>query len=433
MTFDERSFLLNRQQHIINDFLIDLKAQDKKLKATSLSKGWLLVKTAKRTVTFTFGTVTFSRNVFTDSIGNVHYPLDEALGLSPFIRYSKEVLFELTTLAAEMSYRKAAKYYSELKGIEITKDTVAKAVKYTESLYSERSEYRIIAKENSSLKKVKKLYIEGDGILVKSPLKKEQRNIEISHFVVHEGSLQVSESRKELKNKKEFLAQSVAEAKEHVLDYLHNNYDLTEETTVITNSDMGLGYSERSFRDMLDAYDVKHFHHWDRYHLNKRIKKVFDGELIVLRNRFFKSLNTRRKKEVTAIFDTCEAILNNGQKLDELLSFKEKVTKYFTATASPERRGYSSAGIGVVESNNAKIAFRMKHRGMYWGLNGAVTMARIIIDHHAGDLRELFFGNWRDQYLKIFGERIHRGKGKEKKSQIPTVNVLLKSKRYGRR
>lgn len=40
----------------------------------------------------------------------------------------------------------------------------------------------------------------------------------------------------------------------------------------------------------------------------------------------------------------------------------------------------------------------MKYCGMYWSQKGAVRMAKLVIDVSANRLREIYFGNWRDNY-----------------------------------
>ena len=58
----------------------------------------------------------------------------------------------------------------------------------------------------------------------------------------------------------------------------------------------------------------------------------------------------------------------------------------------------SSRGIGVMESQHRKVTYRMKHRGMYWSIEGACTMARMILLERIDQLYNLFFGSWRQEY-----------------------------------
>lgn len=43
----------------------------------------------------------------------------------------------------------------------------------------------------------------------------------------------------------------------------------------------------------------------------------------------------------------------------------------------------------------------MKHRVMYWSIRGADTMSRMIILDYQKELRDLFFGDWREEYEKV--------------------------------
>lgn len=57
--------------------------------------------------------------------------------------------------------------------------------------------------------------------------------------------------------------------------------------------------------------------------------------------------------------------------------------------------------LGVMETQHRKITYRMKRRGMYWSDWGAETMSQMILLAYEGQLQELFFGNWRQEYEKI--------------------------------
>lgn len=61
----------------------------------------------------------------------------------------------------------------------------------------------------------------------------------------------------------------------------------------------------------------------------------------------------------------------------------------------------SSAGIGIMESQHRKVTYRMKRRGMYWSKKGAEAMSRMIVLDYQNELRDLFFGDWREEYEKF--------------------------------
>ncbi|MCT4404615.1 hypothetical protein EFT43_06835 [Leuconostoc falkenbergense] len=151
--FNEHELVLQQQQQNIRDFLRKIEHFDRQEASVMRAKEYEYVKTAERTVTFTFGEVTFSRRVYAKD-GQFIYPVDEKLNLLPYVRFSMELLFELTNMATNMSYRAVAKTISALKHIEVTKDTVFKAVKLATTLYQEQDDYRFF-KDVDLLKKVK--------------------------------------------------------------------------------------------------------------------------------------------------------------------------------------------------------------------------------------------------------------------------------------
>ncbi|MGC4388177.1 ISLre2 family transposase, partial [Streptococcus suis] len=44
------------------------------------------------------------------------------------------------------------------------------------------------------------------------------------------------------------------------------------------------------------------------------------------------------------------------------------------------------------------LTYRMKKRGMYWSVHGLDRMSRLILLNTEGQIRDLFFGEWREQY-----------------------------------
>lgn len=54
-----------------------------------------------------------------------------------------------------------------------------------------------------------------------------------------------------------------------------------------------------------------------------------------------------------------------------------------------------------METQHRKVTYRMKRRGMYWSDWGAETMSQMILLMYEGQLQEVFFGDWRQEYKKI--------------------------------
>ena len=108
----------------------------------------------------------------------------------------------------------------------------------------------------------------------------------------------------------------------------------------------------------------------------------------------------------------------NEEELAVFESFKRKLLNNFQYTKPAELRGFSHAGIGVMVSQHRKITYRMKKRGMYWTIQGAETMSQMIVMAYEGELRELFFGSWREDYQQYIDlESFSAGKIKQEQNK----------------
>ncbi|MCC9843645.1 hypothetical protein HK177_06515, partial [Streptococcus agalactiae] len=176
-------------------------------------------------------------------------------------------------MATMMPYRQVCKVIDSTLQTIITKDCVLKAVKFVEKLLKEKERYRFYLEEPPERKKVKKLYVEGDGVMIKSTDSREERRyLDLTHFVIHTGSKKVSTKRYELQDKHEILQLNYDKAKYNLLDYIYNNYEVDDDTILITNSDMGKGYTSRVFKELGKALKVKkHEHFWDIYHVKEKL------------------------------------------------------------------------------------------------------------------------------------------------------------------
>ncbi|GAB2023680.1 ISLre2 family transposase [Pseudolactococcus yaeyamensis] len=407
--FDEQKLLEEQRQKLIDDFVAKLEQYDTKREVEMRAGGWEFVKTAERTVTFSFGLVNFCRKVYRKD-AEWCYPVDDYLALEPYSRFSEEILFQIVDVATGLSFRKGAKAFTNLKNIDITKDVVLKARKFVTKLQKQKKEYDYYRdKELLEKLKVDTLYLEGGGVMVKAFKEKENEvaYTDMAHFVVHEGVTKDYGSRKKTVEKHETISLNLDESRDEVVAYIDEHYDITPDTLLITNSDMGRGYHAAAFEDIAALFRCKHEHFWDRYHLNLNIKKFFKTICKVhirgyeLKNRLFEAIKHFDIDEAQLILDTGEALITDDEELEKFQKFSRKLINNFEYTKPAHLRGLSGAGIGVIEAQHVKITDRMKHRGMYWSLDGAETMAKMIIDSSLGKLRELFFGDWRKEYEKI--------------------------------
>lgn len=409
--FDEKTFMIEMTRLRVEEFLKQVATYDKQVAPTMRQSGYKRVDSSERTVLFTFGEITYSRNRWRKG-KETRYPVDEWLGLKPYMRYSPELVLHLAKHASKLSYREVCRTIQVAYQLDVTKDAVLKAVKLAGKLFSEKERYRYLLEEEQ-LQKIQadKIYLEGDGVMVKTTSGGDERhNTDLAHFLIHTGTKKVGKNRYTLLNKYEIIHTNYDKAKEELLDYLYNHFEITDKTILITNSDNGKGYTKRVFQEIKKALGIKHHEHfWDAYHLNEQLRNFLKPYPSSLTELAFKAIQTHQKDLFHTVFDTIEALIENEEEWDKFNAFRQKIFRNFKDTKPAKSRGLSSKGIGVMESQHRKVTYRMKHRGMYWSPDGACAMARMILLERLDQLEELFFGDWRKQYEYYQGDRLSAG------------------------
>lgn len=402
MSFSEESFTVEMRAMYIRHFIKKMKQVDREHGALLEKEGWFYKETAERRVMFTFGEVVLVRRCYIKK-GKRRYPVDEYLGLEPYSRYSKELLYKIAVTAVDLTCRKATAHFKELLHLDISKDTVHKARKIATQLYEEREEYRFFDEEEFIKKEVKVLYIEGDGLLLSTPeANDKKKKTDFSHFLIHEGLEKEYGKRKKTVQRHEIWAASNKAAREKVIDYLYNHYEITTDTLLITNSDMGHGYTPYIFEEIAKTFSCQHVHFWDKYHLRKEISQMMKPFPLTFEEELFQAIAKHDKKAAKEVLNKATVLIPEEEEAfcESFVKFSRKLLRNFTYTQSPESRGLSSAGIGIMESNHTKLSYRMKKQARHWSVEGALTMGQMILDKAEGKLHDLFFGDWREEYKK---------------------------------
>lgn len=116
----------------------------------------------------------------------------------------------------------------------------------------------------------------------------------------------------------------------------------------------------------------------------------------------FQAIAQHDKKAVKEILNRASALIPEKEESfgESFVTFSRKLLRNFAYTKSPESRGLSSAGIGIMESNHTKLSYRMKKQARHWSVEGALIMGQMILDKAEGKLHDLFFGDWREKYAK---------------------------------
>lgn len=428
MRFDERGFVEELYRQREYEFLKRVAAYDKQIAPTMRANGYKRVDSSERTVLFTFGAMTFSRSRWRRGT-KTRYPVDEWLGLKKYMRCSLELMYHLVRYASEMSYRQVCRMIKLSYHLDITKDTVLKAVKLTGQLFSEKSHYRYFVEEEVSEKiKAPVIYIEGDGVLVKTNTGgDEKHNTDLAHFLVHTGT-KIVHGRTVLLNKHEIIHTDYEVARDELLDYLYNHFEITNQTILVTNSDNGKGYTRRVFQNIQKALKIKrHEHFWDVHHVKEKITSFFKSYPKILKDLMFKAIQTHNRKLLKTVLDTVESLVTDDEEYLVFQKFRKKFLNNFKDTKPAKLRGLSHKGIGVMESQHCKVTFRMKHRGMYWSIKGACAMARLILLERIDQLENLFFGNWRKDYQYYKDNQLGVGYLRESKADhSPTPQRIFK-------
>lgn len=428
MRFDERGFVEELDKQRKNEFLKQVADYDEQIAPTMRANGYKRVDSSEKTVLFTFGEMTFSRNRWRRG-DKTRYPVDEWLGVKKYQRCSLELMYHLARYASEMSYRQVCRMIKLSYRLDITKDTVLKAVKLTGQLFSERSHYRYFVEEHVPEKiKTPIIYVEGDGVLVKTTSgDNEKYHTDLAHFLIHTG-IQKVHGRSALLNKHEIIHTDYDIAREELLDYLYNHFEITDQTILVTNSDNGKGYTRRVFQNIQKTLKINHHEHfWDAYHVREKINQFFKPYPKVLKEMMFKAIQTHNRNLLKTVLDTVESLNMDEEEYATFQNFRQKFLTNFKDTKPARLRGLSHKGIGVMESQHRQVTYRMKHRGIYWSIKGACAMAKLILLERIDQLRELFFGNWRKDYQYYETRQLGVGYLRESKADhSPTPQRIFK-------
>ena len=430
---DERKFLEDLRKQNEEAFLKAVTRYDDQVAPSMRARGYKLKNRSARTVAFIFGEICFERNRWYKK-GTCKVPVDEWLGLEKHSRFSMELIYQINQISTCTTYRKTADLIEFMTGINLTKDTVLKAVKRAAALKKEQEEYDLLslpeAKEKNK-KSPERLYIEGDGVWIKTRSKQgeEAKFSNISHYVIHTGSEQVGQSkRRQLKNKKNVLSLKVSKAKEQVLDYVYQTFKTDQKTILITNSDGGSGYGDSVFKEFAAALQVQqHEHFWDPYHIKQEIERNYRQRPRELRELLWQAIKKHDKPLLHTALDTTESLIEDEEETVTFQDFAKRLIRDFQYTKPASLRNLPKKGIGVMESQHRRLTYRMKNQGMIWSIEGAEIMANMILAVEEGSLRDLFFGDWRQAAKKLKElDKLSGGKIKKKVNRLKRLKRNVK-------
>lgn len=227
-------------------------------------------------------------------------------------------------------------------------------------------------------KEVDYLYAEADGVFVRNVKKK--KHIEISHGIMYEGWLK-SGKRVSLKNPKVIMTtKSVDEFWEEMKAFSANEYAL-QDTQVISNSDGGAGYSADRFKEIFAQSNYPLLHQLDEYHIQQNLNRTFGYRKNEWKEKIREALKNHDLDRFTLILDTYESQLENDKEIEKVTKFRTYILGHWDFIPDWRNRvdyyPEDARGLGAMESNQRRVTFRMKRRGMHWSKAGAEAMVKI--------------------------------------------------------
>lgn len=389
----EAQLCLLKDQLMVTVVQNSLKKVDQQIKSKMKKQNYRLKDRRSRTITTTFGDLPYSRYYYTKK-GAHRFPLDEHLDFKPRERYTKPFRNQTVSIIAATTYQREAEILTNLTGSSINPTTIREHVLEFSKQAQDYQEYLEIATA-PKLKKVKRLYIEGDGVSIRGRAKygKKGWKIELHRFQLHEGVKRIGKNRYELINPVFFFDISREKAYQRISEYVYRNYKL-KHTTVITNGDGGSGYTYQDFKDF--AQSAKHHEHFiDRYHVHMKIESrmKFCPDLIPLLKNGWQQYD---REAIRLVLDTAESMAETEEELIEIEQLTAYINRNWLYMKPPRMREHvkNGRGIGTCESNHREYTYRMKHRGMSWGKEGALAVALVIESKRNQTFESITQGNW---------------------------------------
>lgn len=342
-------------------------------------EGYEIDRIEKRTVQFSHGPIELKRRRMRKKGMKSIVPLDAAIGLAPYKRYSPLVEMKAVSLAADSVYRKASDAIELLTPLSISHGAIHSMTQRIGETIQNWTDEAPLHDETLTRdkKKVPVLFIEGDGLLLKGPVGKRP---ELHRVQIHEGVI-MNRKRPELKNPLMFEStESSRKAFERAGKWIEKEYDLRN-SIVISNSDGGSGYERDKF-DAIIGQTKRHEHFRDAYHVNRKIKErlSFDKKMA---NLMIRAVRMYDQEKIRAILHTTLSRINDDEKEADYSEAVVKLEKYI------ERNWESikplkmrdlpvQKGLGVCESNHRPFSYRMKQQGRGFSKKGAGNLAAVI-------------------------------------------------------
>lgn len=368
------------------------------IKKEKQKQGWKVKRNDARTIQYVFGPVQYKRTLMEDPNGENHYPLDEWLGIEKYQRYSPLVEVQVAELASDATYRDTAKFIEAWTPVELSHQTVKTVVEKVGKIQAQYDRALVEDMEESATlpegKKLDFLYGEADGVNVRGTEK--GKKIEIHHAITYEG-WDKNGKRVSLRNPKTILtASSITKFWEEVQTLTANEYSL-ENTKIITNSDGGPGYTAEKFQTAFSQSKYPVINQLDAYHITQGLNRTFGMQDKQFKPEVRKAIQSKNLEAFDLWLTTFESTLEQEKAIEKVQQFRTYITgnwdRIFDWREELEDVPSDARGLGAMESNQRRITFRMKKRGMHWSEIGCEAMVKVKQGIFNGTLREAYLGH----------------------------------------
>lgn len=367
------------------------------IKEEKQRQGWKVKRNDERTIQYIFGPVRYKRTLMEDPKGNTRYPLDEWLGIKKYQRYSPLVEVQVAELGSDATYRDTSNFIEAWTPVEISHQSVKSMIEKVGKTQSDYDQKLVKDMEEAASlpegKKLDFLYAEADGVYVRSTEKR--KNIEVRHAITYEGWEKNGE-RVSLRAPRTILTtQSSNSFWKEVQTLTAHEYSL-ENTQVVTNSDGGKGYTAERFQTAFSQSNYSVMNQLDNYHITQALNRTFGIREKEYKPMVREAIKEKNFEKFELWLTTFESTLEDEKALKRVKDFRTYITnnwkRIFDWRDKVKNVPTDARGLGAMESNQRRITFRMKKRGMHWSKKGCEAMIKV--------KQGIFNGTLRAAYLK---------------------------------
>jgi len=359
------------------------------------SEGWTVERSDEREIQFTFGVVRFSHTLMYDSEGKSHYPFDEWIGFKAYDRRSPFVDVKVAEMAAETTFREVARILKEWTAVSISHTTVGNIVKKVGKAQKEADEELVKELEESAElpkgKEIDFLYAEADGVFVRGTEKKKRH--EVSHAIIYEGWEKNGKRVSLVEPKVILTTQPTVQFWKEVQAFTAHEYSL-EKTQVVTNSDGGSGYTAEHFQEAFSQSEYPVLNQLDAYHVFQGLNRTLGVGKSKYKQNIRKAIQERNLDKFNLWLDTYESTLEEEKKIEKVSEYRSYILNNWSRIIDwrecVDHPPENARSLGAMESNQRRITYRMKKRGMHWSSEGAEAMVKIKQGIFNGTLRAVY-------------------------------------------